>query len=345
MRRYRSSVAVTAAVVLVAAAAVGAALLRSPGRARPARLQHVPQAVRAQRAFEPRSWWNTPLPTHVPQDPYAVQILHHLQTAPQAGRGCLMLAGAGQHPQWGTPIYWAKSTDPAYRVSGVRPGAPAQLTHLRIPRGAVPSASTDQTMIIYDRSAGYVTALTGAHYHPGSDTWTARGATVTYLDSNGLNVKTGHSDNPANVGTHRGNNAPTMVVSWDQVNAGAVRHVLKVASGPELSDRYVFPMTGSDGDYTGNNPAVPPEGLRLRIRPAVDLAALGLDPQALVIARALQRYGIYLGDSSGTTALKLEGTIAEGRGQLWQLPADALCQLPFTPRYWQVIAPGYSPAG
>jgi hypothetical protein len=118
-----------------------------------------------------------------------------------------------------------------------------------------------------------------------------------------------------------------------------------VASGPELSSGYVFPMTGSDGGYTGFNAAVPPEGLRLRIRPTVDLTALGLSRQALVIARALQNYGIYLGDSSGTTALKLEGTLAEGRGQLWHLPADALCRLPFTPRYWQVVAPGYSPAG
>lgn len=345
MRRWRPAVAVAAAVVLVAAAAVGAALLRSPGRARPALRQHVPQAVRAQRALEPGSWWNTPLPTHVPQDPYEVQILNYLRTAPDAGRGCLMLAGAGQNSQWGTPIYWARPTDPAYRVSGVGPGAPAQLTHLRIPRGAVPSSSTDQTMIIYDLSAGYVTALTGAHYDPGSDTWTARGATVTYLDSNGLNVRTGRSDNPGNVGTHRGNNAPTMVVSWDQVHAGAVRHVLKVASGPELSSRYVFPMTGSDGGYNGYNPAVPPEGLRLRIRPGIDLAVLGLSPQALVIGRALQHYGIYLGDSSGTTALKLENTVAEGRGQRWRLPADALCRLPFTPQYWQVVAPGYSPAG
>jgi hypothetical protein len=169
MRWRRSSVAVTAAVVLVAAAAVGAALLRS---------QRVPEAVRAQRASEPGSWWNPPLPSRVPQDYYAMQILHYLRTAPQAGRGCLMVAGAGQHSQWGTPIYWAGPTNPGYRVSGVGPGAPAKLTHLRIPPGAVPAASTDQTMIIYDLSARYVTALTGVRYHPGSDTWTARGAVM-----------------------------------------------------------------------------------------------------------------------------------------------------------------------
>ena len=60
-----------------------------------------------------------------------------------------------------------------------------------------------------------------------------------------------------------------------------------------------------------------PEGLRLRIKPSINLHALGLHPQALAIAQAMQTYGVYLGDSGGSTALKLEDTRTEGRGQLW----------------------------
>ena len=75
-----------------------------------------------------------------------------------------------------------------------------------------------------------------------------------------------------------------------------------------------------------------------------DLAARGLTGEALVIARALQRYGFYFGDSGGTTALKLENTVAEGRGRLWRVQADALCGLPFTPAYWDVVAEGYDPS-
>jgi hypothetical protein len=135
-----------------------------------------------------------------------------------------------------------------------------------------------------------------------------------------------------------------MAVAWNEVQAGAINHVLKVASGPELANRHVFPMVGSDGDYQGNDPAVPPEGLRFRIKPSVDLESLKLSPQALVIARALQRYGFYLGDSGGSTALKLENTVAEGRGQLWNLSADALCALPFKPAYWDVLSEGYDPS-
>ena len=76
----------------------------------------------------------------------------------------------------------------------------------------------------------------------------------------------------------------------------------------------------------------------MRIKASIDLETLGLSQEALVIARALQRYGFYFGDSGGTTALKLENTRAEGRGQLWSLKADDLCGLPFELDYWDVIA-------
>ena len=134
-----------------------------------------------------------------------------------------------------------------------------------------------------------------------------------------------------------------MAVMWHEVRAGAIRHVLKIASGPELANRAVFPMVGSDGGYEGDDPAVPPQGLRLRIKPSVDLDSLGLSDDVLVVARALQEYGAYLGDSSGRTSLKLESTRAEGRGQLWNVRADALCGLPFTEQYWDVLPEGYAP--
>ena len=119
--------------------------------------------------------------------------------------------------------------------------------------------------------------------------------------------------------------------------------IVKVASGPELANRWVFPLVGSDGGYNGDDPAVPPEGLRLRVKPSVNLAALHLAPQALVIATAMQRYGIYLGDSGVTTAVKLEDTVTEGLGQVWELKPTDLCALPFTPAYWEVVREGYDP--
>jgi hypothetical protein len=343
-RRHRKVVYLLVALVVIAGVAiVGAALEPTDQDSPPPPPNSPTPTARTYRAFSADSYWNAPLPSNPPLDPYASQILYYMRNAPESGRGCLTLAGAGDN-QWGHPIYWAKPSDPAYDVTGVENNRPPELDRLRIPLDAEPAANNDGTMSIYDMQKGYVTALTNASYDSHDDKWTATGATVTYLDSNGLNAQTGLSDDPRNIGSHRGNNGATMTVSWDMVHAGAIRHVLKVALGPEVSSRFVFPMVGSDGQYDGSNPAVPPQGLRLRIKPSVDLSALGLNPQALVIAEALQRYGFYIGDSGGTTALKLENTEVEGRGQKWNVSSDDLCGLPFTPQYWDVLAEGYDPS-
>lgn len=341
-RSSKPAVVLVGLLVLLAGVALGALRLSADGHADRVPPPEGSVGAAAARAFKADSWWNTPLPTDTPLDPRGPEVLRYLSTAPESGQGCLVLAGSGDNP-WGQPIYTARNRDRAYDVQVSAVQLP-ELQHLRIPVGAEAAANNDRSMTVYDRAAGYVVMLTGARYDASQDSWSARGASVTYLRSNGLHVRTGLSDDRRNRGSNRGNNGATAAVSWDEVAAGAVRHVLKIASGPELSAKHVFPMVGSDGDYRGSDPAVPPQGLRLRIKPSVDLGALHLAPQALVIARALQTYGMYIGDSGGRTALKLEDTRSEGRGQRWRLRADALCALPFTTQYWDVVEPGYDPS-
>jgi hypothetical protein len=296
------------------------------------------------RAFTGNSWWNAPVPADAPHNPHEAAILGYLQSAPQSDQGCLRLAGAHDN-RWGQPVYWAQPGDVDYDVQGLPPGRPPETRSLRIPPGAEPADNSDGSLVVYDMARGYVAMLTDAKFDAPAGQWSASGATVTYLDSNGLHAATNKSNNPHNTGTHRGNNGATTAVRLDMVRAGEIRNVLKIASGPELANRWVFPMTGSDGDYDGNDPAVPPEGLRLRIKPSVNLDQLGLHPQALVIAKAIQKYGVYLGDSGGATALKLEDTRTEGRGQLWDVTTEDLCSLPFSPAYWDVLPEGYDPSG
>lgn len=290
------------------------------------------------RAFTADSFWNTPVPADAPSHPRAAKILDYLRTAPQAGDGCVRLAGA-QDSSWGQPVYWARPTDPEYDVDVRTADDPPELNSMRIPAGAHAAENSDGSMTIFDLERGYTVAFTDAVYDADADAWTANGATVTYLDSNGLHARTGMASDQRNLGSHRGNNPAVMMVRLDEVAAGEVRHVLKVASGPELSTAHVFPMVGSDGDST--DPRAPAQGLRLRIRPSVELEGMQLGPEALVIASAMQRYGIYLGDSAGVTALKLEDTRVEGRGQLWSLPPTALCSLPLSTEIWDVLPAGY----
>ena len=293
------------------------------------------------RAFSPDSWWNAPIPADAPTAANSAAILEYMRTAKESGDGCITLAGAEN--SWGQPVYWAGPGDTEYDVKVPKVDEPPELANLRIPAGAEAADTSDDAMTIFDVDRGYVVALSGARYNRDTKTWRAGGATVTYLDSNGLSAATGRSDDPRNIGSHRGNNGATMMVRYDEVAAGRIPHVLKVASGPEMSRDFVFPMTGSDGD--SKNPIAPKQGLRFRLKPSVDLDALKLDPQAKVIAQALQNFGFYLGDSGGNTALKLENTDVEGEGQRWTVPADGLCSLPLGPQLWDVLPEGYDPAG
>jgi hypothetical protein len=292
--------------------------------------------------FRSSSWWSSPVPATAPSHPRAAAILDYLQHAEQAGGGCVRLAGAGSN-QWGQPVYWSQPSDPAYAVRATKYGLPPELASLRIPKGAQPAATSDAAMTVFDEDKGYVVALYHAAYDARSDRWSAGGGAVTYLGSNGFHVKTGQSDDRRNTGSMRGNNGATMMARFDEVSAGTIGHVLKIASGPEVSSRFTLPMVNSDGGAT--SAAAPAQGLRLRIKASVNLDALRLDPQARVIAKAMQTYGVYIGDSSGRTSLKLENTRAEGRGQLWTVRADALCSLPLSPAFWDVLPEGYTPAG
>lgn len=343
--RGRSGAAGAAALALVGLAALALVVVlvvEGDGRPEPDGRADQPRRTDPGRAFSAGSWWNSEVPEDAPTHPHESAILDYLRTAPQNGDGCVRLSGSGDN-RWGHPVYHARPSDPEYTVTGVDGDPFPELEDVRIPRGARPARNSDAEMSVYDLERGYVMLFTDAAYDAGSDTWTASGATVTYLDSNGLHAETGRSDDPRNLGTHRGNNGATFAVTWADVRAGEIDHVLKVGSGPEVANRHVFPMVGSDGDDESGDPAVPPQGLRLRIDPDVDLTALDLEPDALVIATALQRYGFYIGDSAGVTELKLENTVVEGRGQLWTLSDKALCDLPFTPRLWDVLAEGYDP--
>jgi len=239
-------------------------------------------------------------------------------------------------------VFWADAEDTKYDVNVPKVDEPPELSSLRIPASAEAADTSDEAMTVFDVERGYVVALTGADYNKDKDSWRASGATVTYLDSNGLHARTGKSDNASNLGSHRGNNGATMMVRYDEFMDGAIHHVLKVASGPEMARRHVFPMVGSDGD--SREEIAPPQGLRFRIKPSVDLGAVDLHPEARVFAQALQTYGFYLGDSAGTTALKLENSPSAGGGQPWTVPATGLCALPLVPEFWDVLAEGYDPS-
>jgi hypothetical protein len=182
--------------------------------------------------------------------------------------------------------------------------------------------SADWTMSIFDRQAGYVTLLTDARYDASSDHWSASGASVTYLDSNGLDVRTGRSDDPRNRGTHRGNNGADSVIRWDMVRAGVLEERLGDHAG--ALDEHLTVHRLDRGNATAAAGVV-------RLRRGPSTRRPGSNGGAGHRRPADLRHG--LGDSGGSTAVKLEDTTSEGRGRL-DVTTDDLRGLPPSPAYW-----------
>ena len=110
----------------------------------------------------------------------------------------------------------------------------------------------------------------------------------------------------------------------DEADAGAINHALRIAI-PRTQKAYIHPATHAASSST--DPALPPMGLRLRLKASFNVAAL--TGQARVIARALQVYGAFVADNSGGSRVFVSGTPDPGWNdadldQLKRIPADAL---------------------
>jgi hypothetical protein len=79
---------------------------------------------------------------------------------------------------------------------------------------------------------------------------------------------------------------------YDEVAAGEIRHALRFTA-PQTRRAYLFPARHFAS--SSSDPALPPMGLRVRLKASVDISRFG--PQARVVLRALQRYGMILADN------------------------------------------------
>jgi hypothetical protein len=98
-----------------------------------------------------------------------------------------------------------------------------------------------------------------------------------------------------------------------EIRRGRIEHALAFAfSSP--SREHVYPASKSDG--ASSDPDSLPEGARLQLNPGLsraELRARGCGRAALVIAKAMQRYGMYVVDNSGSSKIMLEATATAGR--------------------------------
>lgn len=299
-----------ARVTLVTALSVAALLLLGAAvdaGARPAPAH--PGAAKCARPYRASSPWNRPIGARP-----------RYQAASAAHVAAIDGPLTSDPTQYTYPVYYVNRHTRRVRValdgyfSDVRSGGRRLHTRhggtvrLPIPRGAAAAAGTDAQIILLNRATG--------------DEW---GAWQFRRDGGGWRIENGYHYNArwSGVPPHRFGSRGAGVtylaglVRPCEIARGRIDHALAFAYDFPTG-RHVYPATKSDG--SSSDPADLPEGARLQLDPSLTkrrLARLGCRGACLTIARALQRYGMYVIDKSGHPKIMLEyEKTAHWRGRL-----------------------------
>jgi hypothetical protein len=160
-----------------------------------------------------------------------------------------------------------------------------------IPATAFPSPGSDGHMTVIDLPSRCEYDFYRARRLP-DGTWEAE-------NFNALPI-TGPGIYPRGLGTRASAFANAAgLITPAEIRRGRIEHALVFTMAATREGGPVWPATSSDGSTSV--PGAIPEGARLQLDPSLSLESLA--PWQRVIARALQRYGMYLADTGGAVAI------------------------------------------
>lgn len=144
----------------------------------------------------------------------------------------------------------------------------------------------DRHVIVVDRDRRMLYELYRAFKVPGG--WEAESGAKWSLDSNELRPKYWTSADAAGLPIFPG------LVRYLEASAGGIRHALRFTVS-RTQRGFIHPARHFAS--TSSDPALPPMGLRLRLKAGIDIS--GFSPLNQVVLRALKKYGMIVADNGG----------------------------------------------
>jgi hypothetical protein len=286
------------------------------------------------RYFSPRSVWNRPIPKDARPDPksatFTAALAHEIQASYQRS-----FPPTINTTRYSAPIYTVPATQPRVRVRlvGSRAGYGGRLQAVfdrgvPIPPGARPAAGNDAHLVVWQPAtdtmwelwkaaptgAGWVTSWGGRLEHVSR----SRGY---FYDSSGIQPGATATSLPLAGG----------LITLADLRAGRIDHALAMAIPASRAGVWTFPAQRTDGNVRSADAI--PAGARFRLDPSVDVDKLGLPRFTAMLARAAQRYGIYVRDTSPVITLYAEDPTPTGANP-WPAafggsPSDLLRRFPW----------------
>jgi hypothetical protein len=255
-------------------------------------------------AFTSTSPWNTPIPSKPSIDSSSKSIIKNLKSKAEVLKGSFT--------GWTIPLFVIdsqaspkrniKTTGDSFNPD-VDPDRDGIAVDIPIPEGVWPDPKTDGHMLLIDPYVRKSWDFSRAQ-HLSDGSWTTSGLTIWDLDGPGYREPFSGSY-WWNYGV-RGSGFPLIagLIRPEEIEAGEVKHALVFASPINQKSRTAKtkqqvcspPASKTDGYGIGSKYIL--EGARLQLDPNLDLDSLNLSPATKVIARAMQKYGMYNGDNS-----------------------------------------------
>jgi len=148
-----------------------------------------------------------------------------------------------------------------------------------------PGSDGDRHVLVVDRGSCRLYEMWSSRPN-GDGSWQAGSGAVYDLRSHALRPDGWTSADAAGLPVMPG------LVRYEEVAAGRIDHAIRVTV-PSSQDAYVWPARHAASD--SSDAALPPMGLRLRLRSDVDFS--GLAPQARVVAEAMKTHGVIVADN------------------------------------------------
>ncbi len=270
------------------------------------------EPVQPFRFFAASSFWNRPLPASAPVDPSSALLVAHL-----AGEAAQEEAG-GYGPNINTggysvPIYTVGPGQATIRVilDKPNPALSAAIGAVPLPANAHPANGTDALLVVWQPSTDRMWEFWQLHQTAGR--WHASwgGAMRNVQRSEGI---FGPASWPG-AQSYWGAAATSLpevggLMTIAELKRHQIDHALQLGIPDPREHVWSWPAQRTDGVST--DPTSLPEGARLRLDPRLDLNALHLPPLTLEMARAAQRYGIVVHDTSGVVAFYVQDSTPTG---------------------------------
>lgn len=283
----------------------------------------VAQQSPMERFFSESSFWNQPIGENPELDPRNDHFIGLLKTEPSGNNFGINAS------KWTIPVYYADQSTPRvdigyhYLSDGEKENWKSDRERfghgggfgkdVPIPSGATPDPEEDAHLAVIDLAHRMAWDMWGLKQHE-DGSWTSKTGMKYRLDGEGVfrtedfDIMDGESVHFHGPSRAAGVPAIAGLIRYDEVISGKINHKLSCATRFNAKQEFVFPATWTDGFIVGGIP----EGAVIQLDPDLDLDQFDLLPGEIVVAKALQEYGMVVVDVAGGSPIYAEG--------LWAYP-------------------------